>query len=228
VVARANAAALVRIFDVMIATPFLTAQSRALGRSPNLGKVRRKVVVPRPPFTHSRLREHASVQSTRSSTTSLRYGPLPGVGGVIQAGNGAQMEVQEYWLKGGWPDAELFPAWLPGRKSIDFDRYPARSGNGPNPSAFVRHLQNSEPSYAANQTNRTWSRLSSGCVAARTGTRRPPPQSRRAIPHRDRAAQRGLHTLGQNRRCRPRCCRNLFSPISGTLKLSDQAATSTI
>jgi trehalose 6-phosphate synthase len=28
--------------------------------------------------------------------------------------------------------------------------------------------------------------------------------------------------------CRPRCCRNLFSPISGTLKLSDQAATSTI
>jgi hypothetical protein len=28
--------------------------------------------------------------------------------------------------------------------------------------------------------------------------------------------------------CRPRCCRNLFSAISGTLKLSDQAATSTI
>jgi hypothetical protein len=29
-------------------------------------------------------------------------------------------------------------------------------------------------------------------------------------------------------RCRPRCGRNLFSAISGTLKLSDQAATSMI
>src|SRR5258706_35781 len=36
------------------------------------------------------------------------------------------------------------------------------------------------------------------------------------------------HALTGLHGCRPRCCRNLFSAISGTLKLSDQAATSTI
>ena len=39
--------------------------------------------------------------------------------------------------------------------------------------------------------------LSSGRVVARTGTRRPEPKSRRAIPHRDHAAQRGFTRWGK-------------------------------